>query len=97
MSHTEALDSLRRQLRNARQRARYWSGNPSGRGFGFSPRATATSDADAEYEMAMDDCAALADEIHRITGTRPHIPDPKQDFKDAFASTVLPKLARPAD
>ncbi|MEL0169825.1 MAG: hypothetical protein VW877_17030 [Pseudomonadaceae bacterium] len=93
MPHNDALDQLRRQLRNARQRARYWSGNPSARGFGFSPITTATADADAAYEMAMDDCAALADEIQRITGKRPHTPDPKQDFKDKFSKSVLPMLA----
>ncbi|MAG64984.1 MAG: hypothetical protein CMK74_03815 [Pseudomonadales bacterium] len=97
MSHSDTLEQLHRQLRNAKQRARYWSGNPSGRGFGFSPITTATADADADadaaYEMAMDDCAALADEIERITGKRPRTPDPKQDFNDEFSKSVLPMLA----
>jgi len=41
----------------------------------------------------MDDCSALADQILQITGKRPATPDPKQDFNNLFASTLLPKLA----
>ncbi|HCF7071168.1 hypothetical protein ACR3H8_33330 [Pseudomonas aeruginosa] len=45
--------------------------------------------------MALDDCAAIADEIARITGKRPSTPDPKREFNAHFAQVVLPKIAGP--
>ncbi len=93
MASIDEIELLRRKLRAARQRARYWSGNPSSRGFGFNPSHSSTADSDIEYEAAMDDCSALADQILQITGKRPATPDPKQDFNNLFASTLLPKLA----
>jgi hypothetical protein len=89
------LDELRKRLRNAKQRARYWSGNPSSSGFGYSPASGSACDADAEYEMALDDCAAIADEIERVTGKRPATPDPKREFNAHFAQVVLPKITGP--
>nr|WP_143178586.1 hypothetical protein [Pseudomonas aeruginosa] len=86
------LDKLRTRLRNAKKRARYWSGVPSSTGFGYSPANGSACDADAEYEMALDDCAAIADEIQRVTGKRPSTPDPKKEFNAHFAQVLLPKI-----
>lgn len=86
------LEQLRKRLRSAKQRARYWSGVPSSSGVGFNPASSNARDADTEYEMALDDCAAIADEIERITGRRPATPDPKREFNAHFAQVVLPKI-----
>ncbi len=89
------LEQLRKRLRCAKQRARYWSGVPSSSGFCYNPASSSACDADTEYEMALDDCAAIADEIARITGKRPSTPDPKREFNAHFAQVVLPKIAGP--
>ncbi|HEJ2342271.1 TPA: hypothetical protein ACWLUJ_005788 [Pseudomonas aeruginosa] len=86
----DQLDQLRKRFRNAKQRARYWSGIPSNSGFGYNPASAC--DVDAEYEMALDDCAAIADEIERVTGKRPSTPDLKREFNAHFAQVVLPKI-----
>jgi len=52
------LRYLKRRLAAARKRAAYWSGRPSGPGRGH---AGGERDPDFEYELAMDDCNALAD------------------------------------
>ncbi|MCS8414896.1 hypothetical protein N0754_19400 [Pseudomonas aeruginosa] len=91
----DELDQLRKRFRNAKQRARYWSGIPSGTGFGYNPASGSACDADAEYEMALDDCAAIADDIERATGKRPITPDPKREFNAHFAQVVLPKITGP--
>ncbi|HBN9243680.1 hypothetical protein FA378_27210 [Pseudomonas aeruginosa] len=88
------VELLRKRLRSAKQRARYWAGVPNRSGFGYKPAGSSTYDADAEYEMALDDCAALADEIERITGKRPTTSDPKREFNAYFARSVLPKIAK---
>lgn len=90
----DELDQLRKRFRNAKQRARYWSGIPSSSGSGFNPASGSACDADAEYEMALDDCASIADEIARVTGKRPSTPDPKREFNVHFAQVVLPKIAK---
>lgn len=87
------LDNLKKRLRSAKQRARYWSGNPSSSGFGYNPASTSGCDADTEYEMALDDCSAIADDIERLTGNRPKTPDPKKEFNAQFAKAVLPKIS----
>lgn len=89
------LEQLRKRLRSAKQRARYWSGVPSSSGFGYKPASSNACDADTEYEMALDDCAAIADEIEQITGKRPATPDPKREFNAHFGRAVLPKMADP--
>ncbi|WP_417546485.1 hypothetical protein [Marinobacter sp.] len=91
------LDILKVQYRNAKKRARYWSGVPSSRGFGYNPCANNGRDADLEYETAMDDCSALADEIMRLTGKRPSVPSPKEDYNHLFATKVIPALATKTD
>jgi hypothetical protein len=87
------LESLQLRLRNARKRARYWSGNPSPTGFGYQP-STSSAKADIEYEMAVDDCEAIADEIEVLTGHRPSVPKPKEEFNESFSRTVLPSITR---
>lgn len=89
------LSQLERRLRNAKKRALYWSGVPSRSGSGHKP-ANTQRDADAEYEMALDDCRAIADDIERATGKRPKTPDPKREFNASFAQNVLPKIAAKA-
>lgn len=86
------LANLKKRLRNAQQRARYWSGNPSNSGFGYDPTNTSSGDADTEYEMALDDCTAIADEIERLTGKRPKTSDPKREYNAKFVENVLTKI-----
>jgi hypothetical protein len=73
------LVELRRRLANAKQRAKYWAGLPSfvpGAGNSMTRLARERlaargSDHEQEYEMAMCDVGALADEIERVCGKRP--------------------------
>ena len=88
MKTTTRLELLQRRLKNARKRARYWSGNPSSTGFGYQHR-TSSARADIEYEMAVDDCESIADEIEVLTGNRPSVPKPKEEFNERFSRTVL--------
>jgi hypothetical protein len=78
------LARLRRKLRNAKHRARYWSGLPSFTGFGFSPR-NRNRDHDAEYEVAIADIDSLRRRIRDITGVEPKAYDPRADFHARFA------------
>ena len=87
MGYSRLVD-LRKRLKNARHRAAYWSGRPSARGFGYCPYSGA--DADIEYEMALDDCHAIADEIERITGKRPIVTDYRDRFRERFLSCKIP-------
>lgn len=91
----DELEKLRQRLHNAKQRARYWSGVPSPSGFGYNPASNSACEVDANYEMALDDCAAIADEIERVTGKRPATPDPKREFNAHFAQVVLPQITGP--
>lgn len=63
------------------------------RGFGYNPNAGNGRTADEQYEMAMDDCNALGDAIEALTGKRPSIPNPKDDYNNLFAAKVIPYLA----
>ena len=86
--HDDTLATLKKRLNAARKRAAYWSGRPSGRGFGFSSRAAHSGQQDEEYETAMTDCDALADAIAEITGKRPTVTDYREDFRNAFAEAM---------
>lgn len=84
---------LKRCLKNARRRARYWSGNPSFRGFGFrpsSPRAVTQGHA-IEYETALSDIEVLCDELEALTGQTFKRSDPKAEFLERFHSSFRPK------
>ena len=81
------LKELRRRLDLARKRVAYWSGRPSASGYGYSPGSGA--DADIEYENALADCDALADEIASITGRRPKVTDVRAKYSRAKYSERL--------
>ena len=74
------LKELRRRLNLARKRVAYWSGRPSASGYGYSPGSGA--DAGIEYEKALADCDALADEIASITGRRPKVTDIRAEYSE---------------
>ena len=82
------VKDLKRRLQAARQRAAYWSGRPSGRGFGYNPNANNGRDADMEYEMAISDCNYLASRIEIETGKRPRVTDYKDEFITAFFAAM---------
>lgn len=86
MTGTE-LD-LRRRLRLAVQRAKYWSGNPSMRGYGFRPGKRARKHHDEQYQMALDDIDNLSQDIEAITGEKLPRPDPKREFQHRFSKAM---------
>lgn len=80
--HSTALLEAFRGYRNARRRARYWSGNPS-----YSngvTKCTRSSRLWEKYELAMCDCRVWEAEIGRITGTQPDRYDPRRTFAAKF-------------
>lgn len=82
------LQELQRRYKNARARARYWSGTPS-----FLPnRATETRSyvLDEKYELAMDDCLNLGACLEKMTGK----PCPPYNPKAEFAARFIPALGR---
>ena len=82
------IRDLKRRLKNARRRARYWSGNPSFRGFGFRPNsARAVTQGHAiEYETALSDIDVLCEALEELTGRSFKRSDPRAEFLDRFAS-----------
>lgn len=89
---SNSVAELMARLKAARQRAKYWSGCPTGRpgaAYAMSAQAIARlaargSDHELEYEQALDDCNALADAIQQLTGKRPQVTDFKQKFGERF-------------
>lgn len=75
------LAEAKRRYKNARRRARYWSGTPS-----FVPSArsneTRTSELCLKYELAMCDCKSWESTIENLTGK----PVPRYDPRSAFAA-----------
>lgn len=85
----ETLSNLRKLLKNAKRRLRYWSGIPSFTGFGFSTSGkTGSMESDMQYELAYCDCVGLADQIEGLTGHRPKVSDVREDFQKAFAAAM---------
>ena len=78
-------EDLKRKLRNARQRALFWSGNPTFTGKRFNVRR---SRGDEGYELAMCDIRNLCDHIEALTGKRPKQSDPKGDFRGKFSKVM---------
>ena len=85
------LKRLKRLLAAARRRAKYWSGVPSFRGFGFAGGVRSRGDhPDLEYETALDDCEAVASDIEQLTGKKPKVTDYRQDFRDKWSEMQYP-------
>ena len=77
---------LRRQFRNARKRAVYWSGRPGPPGSGFQPGVRGrVQSPDLEYEKAMDDLESLADAIAEETGERPTVRDVREEYRVRYS------------
>ncbi len=84
----EDVPELKRRLRAARQRAAYWSGRPSTRGFGFRPGSRGRpkhGHPDLEYETAMCDITTLAQMIGERTGKFPKVSDPAADWRRRYS------------
>ena len=75
---------VRKRYRAARQRALYWSGNPSFSARRYSTRRHTSGPADDQYRLALDDMESLADIIVGLGGKRPKPYDPKERFHAAF-------------
>lgn len=73
------ISEVKRRYRNARQRARFWSGTLT---FNIHLRSSETrrSRLCEKYELAMCDCQRWEDEIERLTGKRPRHYDPRAAF-----------------
>lgn len=76
---------LRRRLRNARQRAAYWSGRPNFSNRGFRGNSC---HGDEGYEIAMCDIRSLSGAIEEATGKRPKQSDPKREFRATFSALM---------
>tara|TARA_B100002049_G_scaffold223617_1_gene194296 strand:+ start:7518 stop:7802 length:285 start_codon:yes stop_codon:yes gene_type:complete len=72
----QRLSDARKRFQNAVARARYW-GNPIGVSRTHSSQSQ--RDASIEYEMALDDQMAIADEIEKLGGKRPKLRDLKEE------------------
>jgi len=80
----QLLRRLKARFYAAQRRARYWSGTPSlFRGSRYKPKGGKQIYAASEYELAMQDSVALADEIAAISGRRPIVHDYKKEFQEA--------------
>jgi hypothetical protein len=88
MKHTFDLNDLKRRLKNARNRALYWSGNPSFTGKRYNP-SNSRSDDSLQYELAMCDIKSLTSLIEDITGKRPKQSDPKDAFRKRYHALMM--------
>ena len=89
---TSELIGLKLRLRAARQRAAYWSGRPSFRGFGFRTGSSGRPPHgrhDIEYEIAMDDIQSLCQRIGELTGCEPKVSDPREDFLKQYLKLIV--------
>jgi hypothetical protein len=87
MKRTEKdLPELRRNLKNAKRRALFWSGRPSYSS--RTPRSPTSSKLWEKYELAMCDIKSLCGLIEDITGKPEPSYDPKREFQKQF-STLL--------
>jgi hypothetical protein len=80
---TPKLTEVLRRYRNARRRARYWSGTPH-----FDRRVrsrkTSSSALGEKYELAMCDCRNWEMAIEELTGQNPKRYDPRAKFARIF-------------
>ncbi|MFH5806855.1 hypothetical protein [Alienimonas sp. DA493] len=83
---TEGVAYLRRRLGLARKRMRYWSGCPSFSGFGYNPGKVSNNEAECEYEMALCDAYALANQIGEQTGACPRVRDIKNESRVSMSA-----------
>lgn len=91
--NNEKLKKLKQSLAKARQRASYWSGRPSHRGYGFAVNKESNQTGSSlKYELALDDCHAIADQIEEITGKRPKVTDYKDEYNEKFCTHILPLI-----
>ena len=94
-SRAAEIDSLAAALRRARQRALYWSGNPSFTGKRYKPGARRLPGGhDEQYELAMDDIESLCLSLEKLTGQKFKRSDPKKEFNARYLS-MMEKLQRP--
>src|SRR5206468_1616880 len=82
-----------RRYKNARRRARYWSGLPT---FVPSKRSVKSdhSTLSEKYELAMCDCKNWEWEIERLTGVAPKHYDPKAKFALNFTRLIRRPIKR---
>lgn len=76
------ITELKTRLRNAKARAKYWSGSAFGVGYAHNTRRSPAE----EYELAMSDCDAIADLMQQITGNRPEIIDYRSESNLIFSA-----------
>lgn len=91
MAWTEA--QLKRSLKNARQRALYWSGNASFTGSRYSTRRHTTGSASNSYELAMCDIKSLTWLLEELTGKKYKQSDPRRAFQHKYAAAITKRKA----
>lgn len=80
MTHQFKEVDLRRRLKNAKTRARYWSGNPSFAQNVYNPNKCRRSRSEM-YEIAMCDIEGLCSLLEDVTGERIPRYDPRAEFQ----------------
>lgn len=81
---------LERRLRAAKQRALYWSGNPTFTGKRFRPTASRQRcmDQAMQYEMAMSDIRSLTEKVNSMDGKKRKLYDPAAEFRKRFLAAM---------